>query len=447
MLGRAFLVACVFLCSTDVVFNTSAAFAVQKTNNGNSKTSSEKLPLEELRLFTEVMQHIKSVYVEEVSDSLLLEYAIRGMLNGLDPHSAYLEPDDFKTLEESTSGEFGGLGIEVSMIDGLIKVIAPIDDSPASKAGIKAGDFIIKLNNKQVKGMSLKQAVEHMRGKIGTSIRLTVIREGVTAPLEFKIARNTVKIHSVKSRIIENGFGYIRISQFQVNTAKELSKSFKILKSQSNGQLKGIVLDLRNNPGGVLQAAVDVTDAFLDQGLIVYTQGRQSSNDMRYSASPYNPSGKIPLVIIINEGSASASEIVAGALQDHKRAVLVGSRSFGKGSVQTVLPLAADNKRALKLTTARYYTPSGRSIQAEGIRPDIILRKVQLSELEERESYRESTLTGHLKNRQKNRNKTNKSASDSLTANDYPLSQAINILKGMWALTQDSDKQKNKANK
>ncbi|MGI9275065.1 MAG: S41 family peptidase [Endozoicomonas sp.] len=398
-----------------------------------------RLPLEELRTFTEVMQRIKTAYVEEVDDKTLLDNAIQGMLSGLDPHSAYLKPDDFKELEINTSGQFGGLGIEVGMEDGFIKVISPIDDTPADKAGIQAGDLIIKLDETSVKGMTLMESVDKMRGKPGEPIKLTIVREGRTKPLEINLKRAVIKVQSVKSRMLEDGYGYIRLSQFQADTDKEVLNHLKKLKKDT--ELKGLVLDLRNNPGGVLQSAVGVVDAFINKGLIVYTKGRIANSELRFNATDNDPSGGVPLVVLINGGSASASEIVAGALQDHHRAVLLGTESFGKGSVQTVLPLSIDSEKGLKLTTALYYTPSGRSIQAEGIKPDILINRARVTPVDAPTQYKEADLQGHLtngnkddKNRKAGKNaKGNKE--ENLAEQDYQLSQALNVLKGMHIAT------------
>ena len=390
------------------------------------------LPLEELRTFAEVFERIKSAYVEPVEDSVLLENAIKGMLSGLDPHSAYLDPKAFSHLQASTRGEFGGLGIEVSMEDGLIRVVAPIDDTPAEKAGVHAGDIIIKLDQNAVRGMALSDAVSQMRGKPGTDILLTIMREGESQPLELTLTRAVIKVTSVKSRLIDDNVGYLRISQFQVHTGADLNKAITSLQQQAS--LKGLVLDLRNNPGGVLQAAVDTSDAFLDEGLIVYTQGREEQNELRFSATPTNASGTLPVVVLINSGSASASEIVAGALQDHRRAVVMGTPSFGKGSVQTVLPLT--NERALKLTTARYFTPSGRSIQAEGIVPDIRVEQSTLTKLETRKRVKEADLIGHLDHvdsvAAKKPKANGRSKEDTeLIGADYQLNEALNLLKAL----------------
>ena len=394
------------------------------------------LPLEELRSFSDVFARIKADYVETVEDKVLLENAIRGMLTGLDPHSAYLDQEQFKELQVGTSGEFGGLGIEVGMEDGFVKVIAPIDDTPAQRAGVQPGDLIIRLDETPVKGMILNDAVKQMRGKPGTDITLTIVREGEPAPLKITITRDVIKVQSVKQRVLEPGFGYVRISQFQATTADNLAQAVDALKKE--GKLRGLVLDLRNNPGGVLNGAVAVSDAFLDKGLIVYTEGRIADSRLRFNATPDDVIGRAPMVVLVNQGSASASEIVAGALQDHKRAIVVGNRTFGKGSVQTIVPL--NNGTAVKLTTARYYTPNGRSIQAEGIVPDIELENVRLAEAESTfEAVKEADLTRHLQNG----NATPEDAAppitvpddnepkESLARSDYQLYEALNLLKGL----------------
>ena len=361
-------------------------------------TKKLRTPLETLRLFAEAYSRIKQNYVESVDDKELIEHAIRGMLEGLDPHSDFLMGDDYLDLKESTHGEFGGLGIEVGTENGFIKVIAPMDDTPAQKAGIKAGDLIIRLDEKPVKGMSLSKAVKLMRGKPGTELMLTILREGEEQPLQIKVVRDIIHIVSVKSRLLEEKFGYIRISNFQIATARNLLEKVEKLQQQADGSLKGLILDLRNNPGGVLTAAVAVSDAFLDHGLIVYTEGRTADSKITYSATANDILNGAPIVVLVNEGSASASEIVAGALQDHRRAVLIGQQTFGKGSVQTVVPVM--DGAAIKLTTARYYTPLGRSIQAEGIKPDIELAPVsiELSKKISVHSIKEKDLTGHLEN-------------------------------------------------
>ncbi|HAV86757.1 S41 family peptidase [Stutzerimonas balearica] len=395
-------------------------------------TDKAPLPLDELRTFAEVLDRIKASYVEPVDDKTLLENAIKGMLSNLDPHSAYLEPDAFAELQESTSGEFGGLGIEVGVEDGFIKVVSPIDDTPASRAGIEAGDLIIKIDGKPTKGMSMMDAVAQMRGKPGSDITLTLVREG-GKPYDVKLTRAVIKVKSVKSQLLEPGYGYLRVTQFQVNTGEEVGKALARLKKDNGGKkLSGLVLDLRNNPGGVLQAAVEVSDHFLTKGLIVYTKGRIANSELRFSADPADASEGVPLVVLINGGSASASEIVAGALQDHKRAVVMGTDSFGKGSVQTVLPL--NNDRALKLTTALYYTPSGRSIQAQGIVPDIEVARAKLTREQAGEMLREADLAGHLGNGNGGADRPSSSfAADKARPQDedYQLGQALNLLKGL----------------
>ena len=346
------------------------------------------LPIEELRAFTEVFDRVKRDYVEPVEDKRLITEAINGMLTGLDPHSAYLDQEAFREMQVGTQGQFGGLGIEVSMEDGFVKVISPIDDTPASRAGVMAGDLIVKLDDASVKGMTLNDAVKQMRGKPDTPIRLTIVRKGETAPIELTLVRAIIKIQSVKSTLLEPGYAYFRVTQFQEGTGELLARAIETHFKANNGAMRGIVLDLRNDPGGLLNSAVAVSAMFLEPGqLVVYTDGRAEDSKMRLNASPEHylrgrnredfvrglPPAikKVPMVVLVNGGSASASEIVAGALQDHNRAVIMGQQTFGKGSVQTILPLGSNT--AIKLTTARYYTPQGRSIQAKGITPDIAL--------------------------------------------------------------------------
>lgn len=393
-----------------------------------------KLPTAELRTFTEVFDRIKKNYVEEVDDKTLIENAIRGMLSGLDPHSTYMDESAYKDLREGTKGEFGGLGIQVGMEDGFVKVISPIDDTPAYRAGVKAGDLIIRLDSKPVKGLSLSQAVTLMKGKPGTSILLTIIREGAEKPLKIKVVRDIIRTKSVRSQLYDKKYGYVRITMFQMNTASDLLKELKKLRKESGGKLHGLVLDLRNNPGGVLRGAVNVSDAFLREGLIVYTQGRVDDSEMSYKATPDDQINDAPIVILVNGGSASASEIVAGALQDHKRAIIMGTPTFGKGSVQSILQL--DRTTALKLTTARYFTPSGRSIQAEGIVPDVLLDSIKVTSVDTKlEQVKERDLSGHLSNgsKSKSKNKGNKNSikATSLASEDYPLFEALNLLKGL----------------
>jgi len=396
---------------------------------------SEALPFEDLRAFTEIFGRIKRDYVEPVSDKKLLEDAIRGMLSGLDPHSAYLVAEEYQELKEGTTGQFGGLGIEVTMENGFVKVVSPIDDTPAQRAGIKTGDLIVRLDDQPVKGMSLNDAVKIMRGEPGSKILLTIVREGEEAPLKITITRDIIKVKSVKSRMLEKGYGYLRISSFQSRTGDSLKEAVAELKKENQGKLKGLVLDLRNNPGGVLNAAVEVSDAFIKSGLIVYTEGRIENSEMRFNAASDDILDGAPMVVLINAGSASASEIVAGALQDQKRAIIMGEKSFGKGSVQTILP--ASNGAAVKLTTARYYTPSGRSIQAEGIEPDIALARVKLESLDKAAAdfkpVKEADLSHHLQNGKAGEKgqKGDEKGQEDLDTQDYPLYQALMLLKGI----------------
>ena len=400
----------------------------------------KQLPLDDLRKFTEVFSRIKDAYVEEVTDTQLLESAIKGMLADLDPHSTYLAPKAYEELEESTSGEFGGLGIEVGMEDGFIKVISPIDDTPAQKAGVQAGDLIIKLGDQPVKGMALEEAINQMRGEPGSTLTLTIMRDGQSAPVVIDVVRAIIKVTSIKSRMLESGYGYVRITQFQAQTGTEFIDAINALTKENDGQLDGLILDLRNNPGGILQAAVQAADALLDDGLIVYTEGRIQSSRLQFSASPGDISNGSPVVVLINGGSASASEILAGALQDHGRAVVMGTQSFGKGSVQTVIPL--DETHAIKMTTARYFTPDGRSIQAKGIRPDIEVKPGQLTEFNGNPFFTEADLSGHLlsdeeKAADQSKDKPAsgvKAAEPSAIDRDYQLRSALNLLKGLTIL-------------
>ncbi|MBI3898129.1 MAG: S41 family peptidase [Gammaproteobacteria bacterium] len=400
---------------------------------------SSALPLDELRTFTEVYARIKSDYVESVDDKTLLENSIQGMLAGLDPHSSYLGVDEFKDVRSETEGQFGGLGIEVTMESGFVKVVSPIEDTPAATAGLKPNDIIIRLDDKAVKGMGLNEAVRLMRGKPGSDIALTVVREGATKPLTFTLTRAVIKIQSVKQRLLEPGYGYTRITQFQSGTAKQLTAAIKKLETENKGKLKGLILDLRNNPGGVLNGAVSVSDAFLENGLIVYTEGRVQDSKLKFSASAGDLVNGAPMVVLVNSGSASASEIVAGALQDHKRAVIMGTKTFGKGSVQTIVPVS--NGAALKLTTARYYTPNGRSIQAAGIVPDIITEDAKITRNANTGRLREADLARHLENPDNpdakpiEVPKVDPNSADAKNAaspdEDYQLQEAVNLLKGI----------------
>ncbi len=395
------------------------------------------LPLEDLQIFSEVFGKIKSEYVDEVDDTTLLRDAIRGMLDGLDPHSTFLEPEDFEEIKITTDGKFGGLGIEVTTQDGLIKVVTPIDGTPAFDAGIMSGDFILMLDDVPVRGMNLQQAVDKMRGEPGSKIKLSILREGESEPLEMTLVRAVIKMTSVKAEILEDGFGYVRLSGFQSGTAQSLRVKINKLNSMDDAPLKGLVLDLRNNPGGVLSGAVAVSDMFISAGEIVSTRGRAATSGQSFTAKPDDIIDDAPMVVLVNGGSASASEIVAGALQDHKRALIMGTRTFGKGSVQTVIPM--NNGGALKLTTARYYTPSERSIQAKGIIPDIITEQVEYSAtLGKQRQVSESDLAGHLQNDEfpdatGDAGRLDKSAR---IDKDHQLREALNLLKGMWLVKQ-----------
>ena len=405
---------------------------------------SDELPLEQMRNFTDVFTRIKNDYVEEVTDEELLEHAIRGMLQGLDPHSAYLNTEEFNELRIGTTGEFGGLGIEVGMEDGFVKVVSPIDDTPAARAGIQAGDLIIRLDDTPVKGLSLNDAVKLMRGKPGSVLALTIIREGADAPLSIDIKRDIIKVTSVRNRMLEDGYGYLRISNFQTKTTTDMLKSIKSMKEEAGGSLQGMVLDLRNNPGGVLSGAVGVSDAFLNEGMIVYTDGRETDSKLRYDATNGDVLDGAPLVVLVNGGSASASEIVAGAMQDHGRAIVLGSKTFGKGSVQTIQDLPAGG--AVKLTTSRYYTPNGRSIQALGIEPDISTKPGSWIRPEDENGYSpltESSLRGALSNttvegEEPSAEEDGEESEDNLVYDDYRLFEALNLLKGLTILSKKS---------
>lgn len=393
------------------------------------------LPLNDLRKFADVFGKIKQDYVEEIDDQTLIRYAIKGMLSGLDPHSSYLEPSAYTDLQQSTTGAFGGLGIEVGMENGFIKVIAPIDDTPAQQGGMQAGDLIIELDGKPVKGMSLSQAVDTMRGEAGTDIMLKIVRAGNRDPLRLTLTRAIIKTPSVRHIALDDNYGYLRISQFQGKTGQDFATELEKLKTKLE-EFRGLIIDLRNNPGGVLQASVEVADQMLEEGLIVYTKGRSSIGQLSFSATPGDDTNGIPIIVLIDEGSASASEILAGALQDHDRAVIMGTQSFGKGSVQNILTL--DEDHGLKLTTARYYTPSGRSIQAEGIIPDIQVNRAKLSDEQESNAYRESDLAGHLSNDNESKQaKEESTESDEekrtreRMEKDFQLQEAISLLKAI----------------
>lgn len=447
---------------------TSTALWAQSTNkatdtnsqNQSKTTQNNNVPMEDIARFTAAIEQIKQYYVTPVSDDVLFENAIRGMLAGLDPHSTYLDIADYAELQASTQGEFGGLGVEVDMEQGVVQVVSPVDGTPAAKAGLKPGDLIIKINNQSLEGMSLTDAVTLMRGPKGSAIELTVIRKNVNHPLKFKIVRDIIRTQSVKSALLTPGYGYVRITQFQEPTAADLEKAVQKLEQENKAPLKGFVLDLRNNPGGLLNSAITVSDDFLNSNklgkntLIVYTKGRTADSEFKAKSDPLDIIHGIPMVVLINGGSASAAEIVAGALQDHKRAIIMGTPSFGKGSVQTVLPL--DEKHGIKITTALYYTPNGRSIQAKGITPDIQVNEMDMSNMKREDNeddmlgIKESNLANHLNNGNANTatpdNSDNPDSNNTAPANentvnaignlnqDYQLNQALSLLKGLNTL-------------
>ena len=388
---------------------------------------------ESLETFTNILAIVRKNYVDEVNTKEMITGAINGMLNSMDPHSAYLTPELYKELQMDTQGRFGGLGIEITVRNGILTVVSPIEDTPAFKAGVKAGDQILKIEDEFTKDMTIMQAVKKMRGPKGSKINLSIKREGASDLLNFSIVRDTIRVQSVRSRMLEEGYAYIRLAQFQERSDRDLQRALEKLSSEKGG-IKGLVLDLRNNPGGLLTQAVRVADLFLDSGLIVYTEGRSDNQKQKYFARKEGSWTDIPMVALVNGGSASASEIVAGALQDHKRAVILGTKTFGKGSVQTILPL--DDNSALRLTTARYYTPKGRSIQATGIVPDIIMENVPVQETKAEEKkrlgLREENLPGHLQNQQEQKEKeksTQQNREDNIE-NDAQLKRALELLKG-----------------
>ncbi len=426
-------------------FSYAVAEEEARTAGVVKKESSYSDTYRQLSLFGDVFERVRAQYVEEVSDKELIEHALSGMLSNLDPHSSYLNEESFKEMRVETKGEFGGLGIEVTMDNGLVKVVSPIDDTPAYRAGIKAGDYISKINDEPVMGMDLKDAVKKMRGKVGSTIDLYILREGEDAPLEITITRDIIKIKSVKSRV-EGNVGYIRITTFSQNTGSGVKKAIKDIKEKLGDSITGYVLDLRNNPGGLLSQAISVADTFLDKGEIVSQRGRYEEDTERTNATKGDLSDGLPIVVLINGGSASASEIVAGALQDHKRAIIMGTQSFGKGSVQTVIPLPGNG--AMRLTTARYYTPSGKSIQATGITPDIEVEQAKLETYANKyQRLRESDLPGALKNEngkkdiskkkkpkaavndnKKDKNNDSKEGNDPV---DYQLERALDLINGL----------------
>ncbi len=414
-----------------------------------ASTNPQNSLAQDVARFNRELQLIKNEYVHPTSEHQLLRNAMQGMASGLDPHSSFLDADDLKDLQTATTGQFSGLGLEVAMEEGLLRVITPIDDGPAQKAGIKPGDWILRINNTPIQGLSLREAVKKMRGEKGSSIQLMLVRQGVHKPLLVNLKRDIIHVQSVKGHMLETDYAYIRINSFQSSTRHDLDKLVLQLQHQQKTPIKGLVLDLRNNPGGLLSSAADVANAFLDpknmkfNQLIVYTKGQSPEANLKIVAKANNQIYPGTLIVLINQGSASGAEIVAGALQDNKRAVIFGTKSFGKGSVQTVIPL--DETTALKLTTALYYTPSGRSIQAAGIAPDIALDELKVNTLDENPAgpiyLHESELKGHLKNAniiQKTIFAPNKLNNDDLVKNDYQLFEALNLLKSMAAIQEES---------
>ena len=424
-----------------VIFSTLYGTAISQENKENRDT------YRLLSLFGDVFERVRASYVEEITDKELIESAINGMLNNLDPHSSYMNSENYKKMQVHTRGKFGGLGIEVTMEDGFVKVVSPIDGTPAFKSGVRAGDLITHLDGKPVQGLTLAEAVKLMRGKVGTDIKIT-IRRPSTPPIEVTITRAIIPIRTVRSRV-EDKIGYLRISSFNQPTADGLKKEMNKINSELNGEMKGLIIDLRNNPGGLLDQAVAVSDAFLEKGEIVSTRTRAKRDHLRFNARKGDLAKGKPIIILLNSGSASASEIVAGALQDHKRAIILGTKSFGKGSVQTIIPLG--NNGAMRLTTALYYTPSGRSIQKIGIQPDIIVEQVRIAPTNKGHQQRESDLRGALNNGEESsqpeqtdsnpeatpkfrRDSETKLDKKSQTSQDFQLQRALDILRGISIL-------------
>ena len=427
MLKRFWLIT--FIAATIIVqpLDAKETSAATKDENINS--------YELLNLFGEVMERAKANYVEEVSDKQLIEAAINGMLTSLDPHSSYLDEKDFKYMNEQTSGKFGGLGIEITMEQGVVKIVSPIDDTPAFKAGLKPGDYITHIDGETIIGMSLNEAVDKMRGKPGTKVKLTIRRIN-EKPFDVTLKREEIKTQSVKTDIKDDDVFYIRIGSFSEDVDTDIKKAFEKVQKNRKEPLKGIVLDVRNNPGGLLDQAVAVSSLFLDQGEVVSTRARNEEDTLRYSAKGKDITNGMPIVVIINNGSASASEIVAGALQDHKRAVIIGEKSFGKGSVQTVVPLG--DYGAMRLTTAKYYTPSGRSIQATGIEPDIIVHPAKVEEFTNEYGFSEAEYTNALENEtvKDDKDKKDKKDEDKDWRLDYQLSRAVDLVKALSVYTE-----------
>ena len=402
------------------------AFAVPAiAQNNNSET------YRQLNLFGDIFERVRADYVEEVSDETLIEAAVNGMLTSLDPHSSYLSPKNFRDMQTQTRGEFGGIGIEVTMENGYVKVVSPIDDTPAFRAGLKSGDLITHLDEEPVQGLTLSEAVEKMRGKVGRDLKLTIRRAG-REPFEVTVTRDIIKIRSVRSRMEGEDIAYVRITSFSEQTTTGMERALNRLKEEADGKLKGVVLDLRNNPGGLLDQSVKISDAFLNQGEIVSTRSRRADEGQRFNAKPGDITDGLPIVILVNGGSASASEIVAGALQDHRRAIVLGTRTFGKGSVQTIIPLTGHG--AIRLTTARYYTPSGRSIQAKGIDPDIVVEQSRIEKIDQPQRRREENLRGRLDNPGSGSDGNSNAAQEEeteKTPEDYQLSRALDLLRGL----------------
>ncbi|MGE3920991.1 MAG: S41 family peptidase [Gammaproteobacteria bacterium] len=421
-----------------IVTVSSLAVADKTEFQPNQNLPTEENYTDQMQRFQDAIEEIKSNYVVPVSDQKLIDLALHGMVSGLDPHSEYLDPKQLEDLTETTEGAFSGIGLEVTIDNGLLRVITPLDDSPAQKAGVKAGDLIINIDNTPVENLSLNDAVAKMKGPAGSMVTLTILRKGADKPLTIHVTRGTISIKSVKSELLPGNYGYIRLASFQETSAKEIQDAVKQLTTQAKSPLKGLILDLRNNPGGLLDSAIAIADDFIDsKQIIVSTKGRSIDANTVEKATPGDILNGAPMVVIINGGSASAAEIVAGALQDDKRAIIIGESSFGKGSVQTVYPLNSDS--ALKITTALYYTPSGRSIQAQGIKPNIVVKDVSLgntkSNMDLLENYKESDLAGHLAN--PNGSKKNNNANidyDTKILSDYPVLEAYHLLEALNAI-------------
>lgn len=421
------------LISASVFFSPVYAAEDKQTKENPADT------YEMLNLFGEVLERTKTSYVEDVTDKKLIESALNGMLVSLDPHSSYLDEQSFKYMNEQTKGKFGGLGIEVTMENGVVKVVSPIDDTPASKAGLRPNDYITHIDGEQVVGMSLNDAVDKMRGKVGTKVKLTIRRVNAK-PFDVTLKREEIKIQSVKSEIKADDVAYIRITSFSEDTDKMVEKDYNKIKKQLKGEPAGIVLDVRNNPGGLLDQAVNVSDLFLNQGEIVSTRSKNPEDTVKYTATEGDIAKDLPIVVLVNDGSASASEIVAGALQDHKRAIILGEKTFGKGSVQTVIPLG--NYGAMRLTTARYYTPSGRSIQATGIIPDVEVKPAKVEEIDKGMNFSEAEFGNALKNDAQTVTKNKTSKKDASLKKDYQLSRAVDLIKALNIYKSGIDSQK-----